>query len=173
MPIWILGSSLYGAQLAALLGLPFAFASHFAPAQMMDAIAIYRERFTPSAQQDRPHVMLGFNVFAADTDEQAQLIATSAQQAFINLRSGRPGQLPPPKPGYLQQLGAPEQTMLRNLLTCSAMGSVETVREQMHAFAERTGADELMIAGQIFDHKARLHSYTLAMQAASELLAAA
>jgi luciferase family oxidoreductase group 1 len=172
MPIWILGSSLYGAQLAALLGLPFAFASHFAPAQMMDAIAIYRERFTPSAQQDRPYVMLGFNVFAADSDEQAQIMATSAQQAFINLRSGRPGQLPPPRPGYQQQLGAPEQAVLRNLLACSAIGSVETVREQMHAFAERTGADELMIAGQIFDPQARLHSYSIAMQAASELMAA-
>ncbi len=172
MPIWILGSSLYGAQLAALFGLPFAFASHFAPAQMMDAIAIYRERFTPSAQQDRPYVMLGFNVFAADTDAQAQVIATSAQQAFVNLRSGRPGQLPPPHPGYLQQLGASEQAVLRNLLTCSAIGSPETVAQQMQAFVERTGADELMIAGQIFDHQARLHSYAMAMHAAREALAA-
>lgn len=172
MPIWILGSSLYGAQLAALLGLPFAFASHFAPAQMMDAVAIYRERFRPSPQQDRPYVMLGFNVFAADSDAQAQLIASSAQQAFVNLRTGRPGQLPPPRPGYAQQLGAPEQALLRHLLTCAAIGSPQTVREQMADFVERTGADELMIAGQIFDHHARLHSYEIAMQAARELVAA-
>jgi luciferase family oxidoreductase group 1 len=154
-----------------MLGLPFAFASHFAPAQMMDAIAIYRERFQPSARLARPHVMLGFNVFAADTDEQAQLVATSAQQAFINLRSGRPGQLPPPRPGYWQQLGAPEQSLLRNLLSCAAIGSPETVREQMMAFVERTGADELMIAGQIFDHSARLRSYEIAMQAATAVTA--
>ena len=173
IPIWILGSSLYGAQLAALLGLPFAFASHFAPAQMMDAIAIYRERFKPSARLARPHVMLGFNVFAADTDEQAQLVATSAQQAFINLRSGRPGKLPPPRPGYWQQLGASEQSLLRNLLSCAAVGSPETVREQMRAFVEHTGADELMVAGQIFDHSARLRSYEIAMQAAQELNASA
>ncbi|NBQ89401.1 MAG: LLM class flavin-dependent oxidoreductase, partial [Betaproteobacteria bacterium] len=173
IPIWILGSSLYGAQLAAMLGLPFAFASHFAPAQMMDAIAIYRQRFTPSARWARPHVMLGFNVFAADTDEQAQIVATSAQQAFINLRSGRPGKLPPPRPGYLQQLGPAEQSLLRNLLSCAAVGSPETVREQMRAFVEHTGADELMIAGQIYDHEARLRSYEIAMQAASQLQAVA
>jgi luciferase family oxidoreductase group 1 len=169
IPIWILGSSLYGAQLAAMLGLPFAFASHFAPAQMMDAVAIYRERFTPSARLARPYVMLGFNVFAADTDEQAQILATSAQQAFINLRSGRPGKLPPPRPGYLQQLGAPELSMLRNLLSCAAVGSPETVAEQMQGFIERTGADELMVAGQIYDHGARLRSYEIALQAAQAL----
>jgi luciferase family oxidoreductase group 1 len=152
-----------------MLGLPFGFASHFAPAQMMDAVAIYRERFTPSARLARPYVMLGFNVFAADTDEQAQILATSAQQAFINLRSGRPGKLPPPRPGYLQQLGAPELSMLRNLLSCAAIGSPETVREQMAAFLERTGADELMVAGQIYDHGARLRSYEIALQAAQEL----
>ncbi|MEZ5640425.1 MAG: LLM class flavin-dependent oxidoreductase, partial [Burkholderiaceae bacterium] len=100
VPVWILGSSLFGAQLAAALGLPYAFASHFAPAQMMDAIAIYRERFQPSAQCAKPHVMLGFNVFAADDDEEAAYRATSMQQAFVNLRSGRPGRLPPPRRGY-------------------------------------------------------------------------
>jgi luciferase family oxidoreductase group 1 len=96
VPLWILGSSLFGAQLAALLGLPFAFASHFAPAQMMEAIALYRSGFRPSAQLERPHVMLGFNVFAADTQEDAELMATSMQQAFVNSRSGRPSRLPPP-----------------------------------------------------------------------------
>src|SRR6187551_2528466 len=100
VPVWILGSSTFGAQLAAMLGLPFAFASHFAPQQMMQAIEIYRATFKPSAQLAKPYVMLGFNVFAADTDEEAQVRATSAQQAFVNLRSGRPGQLQPPKAGY-------------------------------------------------------------------------
>ena len=106
MPIWILGSSLFGAQLAAALGLPFAFASHFAPAQMMQAIEIYRSRFRPSAQLERPYVMLGFNVFAADTDDEARLLATSMQQAFVNLRSGRPATLPPPRAGYDSELPA-------------------------------------------------------------------
>src|SRR3954464_12017261 len=100
VPIWILGSSLFGAQLAAMLGLPYAFASHFAPQQMMQAIEIYRATFKPSAQLAKPYVMLGFNVFAADTDEEAQVRATSSQQAFVNLRSGRPARLPPPLPGY-------------------------------------------------------------------------
>ena len=96
VPIWILGSSLFGAQLAAAMGLPYAFASHFAPAQMMQAIEIYRETFRPSQYLAEPHVMLGFNVFAADTNEEAHLLASSIQQAFVNLRSGNPSKLPPP-----------------------------------------------------------------------------
>jgi luciferase family oxidoreductase group 1 len=171
IPVWILGSSLFGAQLAAHLGLPFAFASHFAPGHLMDAIAIYRERFQPSPRLASPYVMLGFNVFAADTESQAHLVASSAQQAFVNLRSGRPGRLPPPREGYLQQVGLQEQAMLRQLLSCAAIGSPETVREQMAAFLERTGADELMVAGQIFDHGARLRSYEIALQAAQALKA--
>src|SRR4249920_293385 len=100
VPIWILGSSLFGAQLAAALGLPYSFASHFAPGQMMQAIEVYREQFEPSEQLDRPYVMLGFNVFAADTDDEARLLFTSLQQAFVNLRRGQPGRLPPPSPGF-------------------------------------------------------------------------
>jgi luciferase family oxidoreductase group 1 len=169
VPVWILGSSLFGAQLAAALGLPFAFASHFAPAQMMDAIAIYRERFQPSAQLAKPYVMLGFNVFAADTEAQAQLVASSAQQAFVNLRSGRPGRLPPPREGYLTQLGPQEQAILRQLLYCAAIGTPEQVREQMQAFIAQTGADELMVAGQIFDHGARLRSYEIAAEVGRSL----
>lgn len=169
IPVWILGSSLFGAQLAAALGLPFAFASHFAPAQMMDAVAIYRERFQPSPRLAKPYVMLGFNVFAADTEEEAHLVASSAQQAFVNLRSGRPGRLPPPRAGYLDQIGPQEQAMLRQLLSCAAIGTPEQVREQMQAFVEKTGADELMVAGQIFDHPARLRSYEIAAQAGREL----
>lgn len=161
VPIWILGSSLYGAQLAAALGLPYAFASHFAPAQMMQAIALYRSTFRPSAQLGKPYVMLGFNVFAADTDEEAQFRATSMQQAFVNLRSGRPSLLPPPVDGYLHRIGTQERALLEQILSCSAIGSPETVATQLQAFIGRTGADELMIASQIFDHAARLRSYEI------------
>ena len=161
VPVWILGSSLFGAQLAAALGLPYAFASHFAPAQMMQAVALYRSSFRPSAQLDKPYVMLGFNVFAADTDEQAQLLATSMQQAFVNLRSGRPGRLQPPQAGYLERLGGAERAMLDQVLSCAAIGSPETVAGQLRAFIEQTGADELMITSQIFDHAARVHSFEI------------
>jgi len=165
VPVWILGSSLFGAQLAAMLGLPYAFASHFAPAQMMQAIALYRATFKPSAQLDRPYVMLGFNVFAADTDAQAEVLATSMQQAFVNLRTGRPSKLQPPVPGYLAALPPAARHMLDEVLACTAIGSPETVRRSVEAFVERTGADELMITSQIFDHGARLHSYALTAQA--------
>jgi len=161
VPTWILGSSLFGAQLAAMLGLPFAFASHFAPAQMMDAIAIYRSTFKPSAQLEQPYVMLGFNVFAADSDEQAALLATSMQQAFVALRSGRPGQLPPPVPGYYENVGPAERALLDGVLACTAIGSPPAVRDKMAAFIERTGADELMITSTMFDHRHRLRSYEL------------
>ena len=161
VPIWILGSSLFGAQLAAALGLPYAFASHFAPAQMLQAIALYRSTFRPSAKLAKPYVMLGFNVFAADTDDEARFRATSMQQAFINLRSGRPSQLPPPADGYLERIGPQEKAMLDAVLSSSAIGSPETVARQLHAFVDRTGADELMITSQIFDHAARLRSYEI------------
>jgi luciferase family oxidoreductase group 1 len=161
VPLWILGSSLFGAQLAAQLGLPFAFASHFAPAQMMQAVEIYRSRFQPSAQLARPYVMLGFNVFAADSDEQGQLLATSMQQAFVSLRSGRPAQLQAPSASYADRLGPAERAMLDQVLSCSAIGAPATVRRQLQAFVDRTGADELMITSQIFEHKARLRSYEL------------
>ncbi len=164
VPLWILGSSLFGAQLAAMLGLPYAFASHFAPAQMKDAIAIYRAHFRPSAQQPTPHVMLGFNVFAADTHDEAQLLATSVQQAFVNLRSGRPSPLPPPMEGYRERLGAAETAVLEQVLTCSAIGSPQEVHEAIERFIADTGADELMITSQIFDHQARLHSYAITAQ---------
>jgi luciferase family oxidoreductase group 1 len=162
VPIWILGSSLFGAQVAAALGLPFSFASHFAPAMMMQAIDIYRARFQPSEQLDRPYVMLGFNVIAADSDAQAHLLATSVQQAFVNLRSGRPIQLPPPLEGYESHLPPPARALLADVLTCAAIGSPQTVRNALAAFIERTKADELMITAQIFDHSARLRSYEIA-----------
>ena len=165
VPIWILGSSLFGAQLAAALGLPFAFASHFAPAMMMQAISIYRARFKASAQLQQPHVMLGFNVFAADSDEEGRYLATSMQQAFVNLRTGMPSKLRPPVKGYEAHLSPPQKEMLDQVLSCSAIGAPDTVRRQMKAFIERTGADELMITAQIYDHQARLRSYEIAAQA--------
>jgi luciferase family oxidoreductase group 1 len=164
VPIWILGSSTFGAQLAAHLGLPFAFASHFAPAQMMQAIAIYRSTFRPSERLAKPYVMLGFNVFGADTDEEAMFRASSSQQAFVNLRSGRPAKLPPPVEGYLANLGPAERALLDQVLSCSAIGAPETVRARMHDFVARTGADELMVTSQIFDHTARKRSYEIAAQ---------
>ena len=161
VPIWILGSSLFGAQVAAALGLPFAFASHFAPAMMMQALEIYRARFKASQQLNRPYVMLGFNVFAADSDAQARFLSTSMQQAFVNLRSGRPTQLPPPMEGFDEQLPPPAKAMLAEVLSCTAVGSPQTVRSALAAFIARTKADELMITSQMFDHQARLHSYEI------------
>jgi luciferase family oxidoreductase group 1 len=161
VPMWILGSSTFGAQLAAHLGLPFAFASHFAPSMMQQAIALYRSNFQPSTQLDKPYVMLGYNVFAADTDEEAHYRATSMQQAFVNLRTGNPGRLQPPRAGYLESLGVAERTMLDSVLSCTAIGAPDTVRQRMQEFIARTGADELMITSQIFDHQHRLRSYEI------------
>jgi luciferase family oxidoreductase group 1 len=169
VPVWILGSSTFGAQLAAMLGLPYAFASHFAPQQLMQAIEIYRETFKPSAQLAKPYVMLGFNVLAADTDEEAQLRATSMQQSFVNLRSGRPSKLPPPVPGYREKVGPAERALLDSVLSCAAIGSAETVRESLRAFIARTGADELMIACNMFDPAHRRRSYEIASQVRLQL----
>jgi luciferase family oxidoreductase group 1 len=161
VPIWILGSSLFGAQLAAHLGLPYAFASHFAPADLMQAIALYRTNFRPSAQLARPHLMLGFNVIAAESDDEARFCATSMQQAFVNLRSGRPTRLPPPKRDYLDQIGPQEKSMLDTVLSCSAIGSPAAVTQELRAFITRTGADELMITSHVFNHAHRLRSYEI------------
>ena len=161
VPLWILGSSLFGAQLAAELGLPYAFASHFAPGQMLQAIEIYRARFKPSAQLTKPYVMLGFNVFAADTDKEGRLLATSMQQAFVNLRSGRPSLLQPPAPDYAKRLAPEARAMLDHALSASAIGAPATVQAALAAFIARTGADELMITSQIFDHAARRRSYEI------------
>jgi len=161
VPIWILGSSTYGAQLAAHLGLPYAFASHFAPGDLSRALEVYRRTFRPSERLARPHVMLGFNVFAAETDEAARVLFTSVQQAFVNLRSGRPGKLPPPVAGYAETLTPGERAMIDQALACSAVGSPETVRRQVQAFADATGADELMITSQIWDPAARVRSLEL------------
>ncbi|HYZ34761.1 MAG TPA: LLM class flavin-dependent oxidoreductase [Crenalkalicoccus sp.] len=159
--VWILGSSTFGAQVAAHLGLPYAFASHFAPAQMMEAIAIYRERFRPSERLSAPYVMLGVNVFAADTDAEARRLFTSLQQSFLNLRRGRPGKLPPPVDGLDAQLDPHARAMLDSALAFSVVGGPEAVRRGIEALAARTGADELMVTAQIFDHAARLRSFDI------------
>ena len=164
VPIWILGSSLYGAQLAAMLGLPYAFASHFAPAALMHALDAYRETFRPSEQLSKPYAMAGFNVFAADTDEEGHRLRSSARQSSLALRRGKPGRLPPPDDGFEARLNRHEQTMLNEHGACSAVGSPASVLGQMERFVERTGVDELMIASMIFDHDARVRSFEIAME---------
>jgi len=160
--IWILGSSLFGAELAGNLGLPFAFASHFAPALLDQAVEIYRRSFQPSDRLARPRLMLGVNVVAADSDAEAALLLTSLQQAFVNLRSGRPTRLPPPAPGYAQRLAPQAAALLDGILACAAVGSPDTVRGRLEALRARTDADELILTAQIYDHAARLRSFELA-----------
>jgi len=167
VPLWILGSSLFGAQLAAMLGLPYAFASHFAPQAMSEAVALYRRQFQPSDHLDKPYVMLGFNCIAAETDAEAHLLASSIQQAFVALRTGEPRRLPPPLVGYSETLPPNARAMLDQVLSCSAIGGPQTVRDAVQGFVERTGADELMVTSQIYDHQARLRSYELLMAAVS------
>lgn len=161
VPVWILGSSLFGAQLAAALGLPYAFASHFAPQQMMHAIELYRSTFQPSPHLDKPYVMLGYNVFAADSVERAHLLASSAQQSFVNLRTGMPGQLPPPIKGYFENAAPEIQALIRHVMSCTAIGDASAIEEQISDFIDRTGADELMITSNIFEHEFRLRSYEI------------
>ena len=163
--MWILGSSLFGAQLAAALGLPFAFASHFAPDALDSALAIYRRDFRPSERLQRPHAMAGFNVFAADTDAEAELIASSQQQAFVALRTGNPRQLPPPVPGYRESLGAQGAAILDHVLSCSATGGPAKVTRELHAFIARTQVDEVMLTSAIYDHEARKRSLAIAAEA--------
>ncbi len=158
VPLWILGSSLFGAQLAAMLGLPYAFASHFAPALLTEALAIYRERFEPSAHCAEPCVMVGLNVIAADTESEARLLRTSAQQSILGLRQGRPGKLPPPAAGFEDRLSPAERQIIDQSQSCSVVGAPGTIRAGVAAFVERTGADEVMIVSHIFDHDARLRS---------------
>jgi luciferase family oxidoreductase group 1 len=165
VPIWILGSSLFGAQVAAGLGLPFSFASHFAPALLHDAIAVYRDRFTPSQQLSQPYVMLGVNIVAADTDAEARFLASSGRQSFASLRAGRPIQLPPPSKEW--ERDPSDATDSTNQTRVSFVGSPATVRRQIHEFLERTRADELIVVSHIYDHGARLRSYELAMAAST------
>lgn len=165
VPIWILGSSLYGAQLAALLGLPYAFASHFAPQAMMEAIRVYRATFRPSPRLAQPYVMLGFNAFAGEDDAEGAYLATSMQQTFVALRTGNPGPLKPPVEGYADTLPAPQRAMLDGVLSCSAIGGPDTVHTALRDFIARTGADELMITAQIFDPDKRRRSFEIVADA--------
>jgi luciferase family oxidoreductase group 1 len=158
--MWILGSSLFGAQLAAHLGLPYAFASHFAPGEMMSAIEIYRETFRPSKRLAKPYVMLGLNVIGAESDDEAKFLFTSIQQAFANLRTGRPGKMPPPVEHL--ELHPAIHAGIAQALSCSVVGGPQKVREGIAAFTERTGADELMITGGIWNHAKRKRSFEIA-----------
>jgi luciferase family oxidoreductase group 1 len=162
--VWILGSSTYGAQLAAHLGLPYAFASHFAPGEMRDAIAIYRDRFRPSDRLAKPRLMLGVNIVAADTDAEARRLYSSLQQAFVNLRRGRPGKLPPPVDDFEANLDRYTRAMLAMALSCSIVGGPDTIRDGLDAFVTANGADELMVTAQIFDHAARKRSFEILAQ---------
>ena len=161
VPLWILGSSLYGAQLAAALGLPYAFASHFAPDALLAALAEYRNRFQPSAQLERPYAMAGVNVVAADTDREAQRLFTSAQQQFTNMVRNRRGKLQPPLEDIESYWTPLEKAHVGGMLKYSFVGSPATVRRGLEEFAERTAVDELMVVSAIFDHAARLRSYEL------------
>ncbi|MEP9322466.1 LLM class flavin-dependent oxidoreductase [Paraburkholderia phymatum] len=167
VPLWLLGSSLFSAQLAAALGLPFAFASHFAPDYMMQALHVYRTQFRASETLDKPYAMVGVNLFAADTDAEAQRLFTSLQQQFINLRRGTPGQLQPP----VDQLAASEMEMsnVRHSLACSVIGDRDTVRDGLRTIIDQTGASELMLTAQIYDHAARLRSFEIGARVRDEL----
>lgn len=169
VPVWILGSSLFGAQLAAMLGLPFAFASHFAPVMLDQALAIYRERFEPSERLAAPYAMVALNAFAADSDDEARRLFTSLQQAFVNLRRGTPGLLPPPDESFPATLAPYEQAMIDEMLSCTVVGSPDAVRRGLESFIERTGADELIVASQVFDHAARLRSFEIVAEVAREV----
>jgi luciferase family oxidoreductase group 1 len=161
VPLWILGSSLFGAQLAAVLGLPYAFASHFAPDALMQALEVYRARFQPSAQCPRPYAMIGANVIAAETETEARRLFTSAQQSFTNIFRGTRGLLPPPIDDIETYWSGHEKVQASAMLACSVVGSPETVCQGLAALAARTQADEIMVAAAIHDHRARLRSYEI------------
>lgn len=172
--MWILGSSTFGAQLAAALGLPYGFASHFAPGLMDQAIAIYRSHFRPSEHLAQPYVTVGFNVFAADTEAEARLLASSMQQSFVAIRTGgQPGKLKPPLEGYYESLPFQARAMLDDVLSVSAIGTGEQVARELDAVIRRTGADEIIVTGQMFDHAARKRSIAIAAEAFATLEAVA
>ena len=165
--LWMLGSSLFGAQLAARLGLPYAFASHFAPDHLDAALSVYRTQFRPSTSLERPHAMAAMTVICAETDEEAELLASSQDQSFVRLRSGDPGKMPPPIPGYRDTLPESARAMLEHLGQVRAVGSQETVRDSIARFVERTKADELIVSGATYDPAVRQRSLALTMKAVS------
>jgi luciferase family oxidoreductase group 1 len=168
VPLWILGSSTFGAQLAAMLGLPYAFASHFAPDHLLPALKAYRDGFQPSPQLDHPHAMAGLNVVAAETDEEARRLFTTMQQGFANLQRGRPGPYRPPIDDIDAYWSPAEKAGASHMLTHSIVGSPETVRAGIERFVDHTGADELMIVSAIYDHDARLRSYEIVADVAGQ-----
>jgi len=170
VPVWILGSSTASAELAARMGLPYAFASHFAPFQLDDALALYRDRFQPSAQLEQPYAMVGLNVVAADSDAEAERLFTSKQQQFLTLMRGRaPGPLPPPVDDMDRRWSREERARIGAMLRASAVGSVDTVRDRLAAFIAETAADEVIVTGQTFDPEAALRSCDLLAAARDEL----
>lgn len=169
IPLYILGSSLYGAQLAAYLGLPYAFASHFAPTQLLEALHIYRRDFRPSEQLSEPYAIAAMNLQAADTREEADYISTSLMQGVIKLATGNPIQLPPPSRGFGDHLGPQERAVVSRFMTYTALGDPEDVRETLLKFKEETAADEIILTAQIYDHAARLRAFEIAADAAASL----
>lgn len=161
VPVWLLGSSDFSARLAGQLGLPFAFASHFAPDHLHEALALYRHEFEPSEVLDRPHVMVGVNAVAADTDAEARRLFTSVQQAFLNLARGTPGLLAPPVESMDGHWNPVERAHVERMTAVSAVGSADTVRQVLEVIVESTGADELILTGNVYDHAARLRSFEL------------
>jgi luciferase family oxidoreductase group 1 len=161
VPIWILGSSLYGAQLAAAFGLPFAFASHFMPDQIVEALHIYRSNFKPSENLQKPHVMIGINVFAADTDEKAKYHFTSLQQQFFNLRYGKPGKIQPPVVNLEETWNPLHKAAVNHALSCSAVGSKETISKRLKEIIDLHKPDEIITTATMYDHQARLRSFEI------------
>ena len=168
IPIWLLGSSLYSAQLAAMKGLPYAFASHFAPRFLHQAIAMYRQLFRPSAVLDKPYVMVGVPVVAAPTDEEAQYLATSSQQRVLGILTGQRGKMPPPLEGFMQMIGPREQAAINDFLAMSVVGSEETVRQGFARIQQQCEADELILVSDVYDPALRLRSLEIAAQAVAK-----
>ena len=170
VPVWILGSSLYGAQLAAWLGLPYAFASHFAPAMLEEALSIYRTTFRPSERLAKPYVMMAAGVCAASTDDEAAFLRSSQILAFARLRTGRPGKLPYPTRDLSQEIPAPVMAQVQHALSCSATGSAATVRTQLQSLLDSFKPDELIVTGMIHDHAARVRSFEITAEVLGDLV---
>lgn len=170
VPLWILGSSLYGAELAAHFGLPYAFASHFAPTDLRLALHIYRQNFKPSKQLEQPYVMAAMNLQAADTRDEAEFIVTSLMQSVLGLARGMPIKLPPPVEGFSEKLGLHEKAAISRFMTYTALGDAQDVKERLREFQSETDTDEIILTAQIFDHRARLHAFEIAAEA-MEMLA--
>lgn len=170
--LWMLGSSLFGAQLAAKLGMPYAFAAHFAPDHLDAALEVYRRDFQPSEALDKPHVMVAMNVFAAESDAEAQMLASSQQQSFVRLRTGNPGKLPPPIADYTASLPAPARAMLDHIGQAAAVGAPAKVRSEIEAFVKRTRADEIILCGATYDPEARIRSLEMTIEVCKAAVAA-